>query len=208
MDRRGDPVTASTRKRGVSKMRKKDPRAILQLKITLAEIEPPIWRRVLVPAETDLGSLHDLLQAAMGWTNSHLHQFTLRDRRFSDPRLDDDGELEFEDERRVRLDQLVGAGQALGYEYDFGDSWEHEVLVEKILEPDSRMSYPACIAGARACPPEDVGGTTGYARLLESIADPRDPERDEFLTWLGGVFDPEGFDLNLTNRALRGGRPP
>ncbi len=197
---------ASTRKRGgLTKRRKREPTAIFQLKITLAEIEPPIWRRVLVPAEIRLDKLHDVLQAAMGWTNSHLHQFTIRDRRFSDPRFDDDGELEFEDERKVPLDRLVGAGQTLSYEYDFGDSWEHEVLVEEIREPESRMSYPACIAGARACPPEDAGGTPGYARLLESIADPKDPEHDEFLTWLGGVFDPEGFDLNLTNRALRWG---
>lgn len=194
---------ASTRKKPTTTTPKREATAVFQLKITLAGVEPPIWRRVLVPADIRLGKLHDVIQRAMGWTDSHLHQYTVGDRRFSDPRCDDDGELEFEDERKVTLDRLVGTGQALKYEYDFGDSWEHEVLVEKTREPDPRMSYPACIAGARACPPEDVGGTPGYDRLLESLADPEDSERHEFLTWLGGVFDPEGFDVNLTNRALR-----
>lgn len=183
--------------------KKTEPTTIFQLKVAVADIEPEIWRRVLVPADIGLGRLHAVLQAAMGWTNSHLHQFRLRDRTFSDPRLDVDGELEFEDERKVTLDRLVGKGQALQYEYDFGDSWEHELMIEKVVEPDSRLHYPLCIGGARACPPEDVGGVGGYLEFLIALRDREHGDHDQMVTWIGGAFDPEGFDLNLTNRALR-----
>src|SRR5690606_38131414 len=104
------------------------------------------WRRLLVPADIPLGKLHFVLNEAMGWTCSHLHSFVLRDRMFGDPRFDVDHELGFEDERKVKLNGLVGEGQMLRYEYDFGDSWEHEVLVEKRLEVDERLVYPLCIA--------------------------------------------------------------
>lgn len=183
--------------------KKSAPKSIFQLKVSLRDIEPEIWRRVLVPSNIPLGRLHAVLQAAMGWTNSHLHQFRLRDRTFSDPRLDDTGDLEFEDERKLALDRLVGAGQSLQYDYDFGDGWEHEVLVERVLEPDERLHYPICTAGARACPPEDVGGPGGYEEFLRALADPKQADHDQMVTWIGGVFDPDGFDVNLTNRALR-----
>src|SRR6478735_12516633 len=122
------------------------PKAIYQLKVTLEEIKPPVWRRLLVPADMPLHKLHTVLQEAMGWTNSHLHQFSLRDRHFADTSmLEDPEELNMEDERKERLQGLVGPGQSLIYEYDFGDSWRHTVLVEKQLEPDPRFSYPLCI---------------------------------------------------------------
>src|SRR5688572_23378825 len=123
------------------------PKAIYQLKVTLEDIKPPVWRRLLVPADMPLHKLHAVLQEAMGWTNSHMHQFILRDRKFGDSSIDDTGELGMEDERKVRLEGLVGLGQSFIYEYDFGDGWRHTVLVEKQLEPDLRLSYPLCIGG-------------------------------------------------------------
>jgi hypothetical protein len=176
-------------------------REVLQLKITLRHVEPPVWRRVLVPSTTTLGKLHFVLNEAMGWANSHLHSFTVGDRTFGDTRMDDVGELGFEDERQVRLTSLVTPGQALVYEYDFGDSWEHDVVFEASLQEDPRVHYPICIAGARACPPEDCGGVPGYEGMLESLADAESEEHHEILTWVGGLFDPEGFDLNRTNHA-------
>ncbi len=182
------------------------PPSIFQLKVTLEDIRPQIWRRLLVPSNATLDQLHAVLQEAMGWTNSHLHQFTLEDRRIGDPLADEDGGLQFEDERKVRLDHLLGEGQRLVYEYDFGDGWTHELLVEKVLEPDERIQYPLCVAGSRAYPPEDVGGPGGYENFLEALRDHAHEEHDEILAWVGGVFDPEGFDLNTVNRTLRGGR--
>jgi hypothetical protein len=182
---------------------RKSTASVFQLRLTLMQVEPAVWRRLVVPADITLGKLHFVLNESMGWTCSHLHLFALRDRSFGDPRLDVDRELGFEDERTIRLESLVDEGQSLRYEYDLGDSWEHDVLIEKRLEGDSRLSYPLCISGARACPPEDCGGVPGYARLVAALADPDNTDHDELLTWVGGHFDPEGFDVNRTNQALR-----
>jgi hypothetical protein len=111
-------------------------------------------------------------------------------------------DLNMEDERKVRLQSLVSPGQSLIYEYDFGDGWQHAVLVEKQLEPDPRFSYPLCTGGARACPPEDCGGPLGYADFLMALKDPTHPEHDDTVTWTGGGFDPKGFSLNSVNMAL------
>jgi hypothetical protein len=181
---------------------RKSTASVFQLRVTLKHAEPAIWRRLLVPADITLGKLHFVLNEVMGWTCSHLHSFALRDRRFGDPGLDADSELGFEDERKVKLESLVGEKQSLRYDYDFGDSWEHEVLVEKRLEVDERLCYPLCTGGARACPPEDCGGVPGYESLVAALADSDDDEHDELLTWVGGHFDPEGFDVNRTNQAL------
>lgn len=131
-----------------------------------------------------------------------MHSFALRDRTFG-PELDPDDELGFEDEHSVTLESLAGPRQSLQYEYDFGDGWEHEVLIEKRISSDARLQYPVCIGGARACPPEDCGGVPGYERLLQAIGNPKDPEHDEQVMWLGGYFDPDGFDVNRTNAAIR-----
>lgn len=175
---------------------------VFQLKVTLQEVEPPVWRRLLVPGGLTLAQLHRVLNEAMGWTDSHLHVFKAGDRHFGDPRADDAGELGFEDERRMTLERLGALLDFLVYAYDFGDGWEHTVLVEQVVEPDAREHYPLCTAGARACPPEDCGGPHAYADLLEALDDPEHERYDEFLTWVGGVFDPEGFDVNRTNAAL------
>lgn len=176
---------------------------IFQLRVELREVSPPVWRRLLVPSNISLAELHVTLNETMGWTNSHLHQFVLRDRTFGDPESDEDGELELEDEGKVRLEDLLGVGQSLNYEYDLGDGWQHTVKVEKALGRDEHRSYPLCIGGARACPPEDCGGPMGYERLLNVLENEDDDEHNDTLQWLGGFFDPEGFDVNRTNVALR-----
>ncbi len=186
------------------KKREKD-LAALQLKVTLLDVSPPVWRRLVVPAAMTLGELHFVVNEAMGWTCSHLHEFAVGDRRFGDPSIDPDGSGEFEDERKISLASVATEGATLRYEYDFGDDWSHEIVVEKRLPLDPRVAYPVCTAGARACPPEDCGGPFGYADLLDALRDERHPQHDEVVTWLGGVFDPEGFDVNRTNEAIRGG---
>jgi hypothetical protein len=179
---------------------------ILQLKVTLAEVKPPVWRRLLVPAEMSLAKLHDALQDAMGWTNSHLHCFGIERRRIGMVGVEEDSP-ELEDERRVRISSVLPKkGAKLVYRYDYGDDWEHVIEVEDVTVPDRRLAYPLCIAGARACPPEDCGGAGGYEDLLRALAEQEDDRHDELLTWVGGYFDPEGFDANAVNRLLRGDR--
>jgi hypothetical protein len=176
--------------------------AIYQLKVTLRHIRPPIWRRVQVPAELTLARLHDIVQDVMGWTDSHLHSFEIRSERFGVPSPEDWSPVR--DERRVRLaDVLVAPKEQALYTYDFGDSWEHAIVIEKILEPEPGADYPLCVAGRRARPPEDIGGPWGYGHMLEALADPSDPEREEYLEWLDGPFDPKAFDLAEANHLLR-----
>jgi len=167
-------------------------------------MRPPIWRRVQVPSDLTLAKLHRVIQAVMGWYDSHLHQFIVGKTYYGVPSLDEFSELELKDERKARLDQILSRSkQKIVYEYDFGDSWEHEIVLEKILAPDSRTRYPACLGGARACPPEDCGGVGGYANFLEAISDPDHEEHEEMLEWIGGEFDPEQFDVDLVNQGLK-----
>lgn len=176
---------------------------VYQLKVTLADSKPPIWRRLLVPENVTLYELHAILQIAMGWTNSHLHMFRIDEQIYGDPEDDEYGDLGTKDETRYRLNKVAGReGMKFHYEYDFGDSWEHTLLVEKILPTEKGASYPVCVTGKRACPPEDVGGVWGYDDFLEAIADPNHDEHDECLEWVGGEFDPEEFDLEEINTAL------
>jgi hypothetical protein len=175
---------------------------IYQIKITLDYIKPPIWRRVQVPSTMTLAKLHSVIQAVMGWFDYHLHQFEIDGEYYGVPHPDDFEEVL--DERKVRLDQIVaGEGTKFRYQYDFGDDWQHTLLVEKIVPPDSGVTYPICLKGKRACPPEDVGGPWGYAEFLEAIADPNHPEHEDMLEWSGGDFDPEAFDLADANAELR-----
>jgi len=193
-----EPKIVKTQKRRQSPV----PQRIYELKVTLREIYPPIWRQVHVRSDTTLAKLHEVLQFAMGWSNSHLHLFETEDERYGVP----DPELDLHDERRVRLDRLLTRlGDRMVYEYDFGDSWEHDVVLERILEPQKGARYPRVIAGQRACPPEDCGGVPGYEEFLSIIADPRHPEHEEMVEWAGGPFDPEAFDVNQKNRMLHGG---
>jgi hypothetical protein len=174
---------------------------IWQLKVTLREIDPPIWRRVLVRGSVTLGRLHSILQQTMGWTNSHLHLFEVGDKRYGT--LDPEWEMDVVDETKMRVSEAAPEPKAgFTYEYDLGDSWIHDVVVEKIIPPESTMLYPVCLDGKRACPPEDSGGVAGYADLLEILRNPAHEEHESTLQWVGGHFDPEGFDVNSANRAL------
>jgi hypothetical protein len=178
---------------------------VYQLKITLRGVRPPVWRRFLVSDATTLHQLHWIIQTAMGWTNSHLHQFIFGGEYYSEPIFELDGwGLEIKNEKGVRLRALgLEPKRKFAYEYDFGDSWEHEISVEKALAPEAGARYPQCVAGKRACPPEDCGGVWGYAHFLEVINDPSDPEHEEMLEWAGGSFDPEAFSIEEVNEALR-----
>lgn len=176
---------------------------IYQLKITLDEVQPPIWRRIQVPGNVSLLQLHFVFQIAMGWTNSHLHEFQIGGEHYGTP--DEDGwrEEEIKEEQEHRLEQVIPArGGHFSYLYDFGDSWKHTIKVEEILNPSKNRHYPACLGGARNCPPEDVGSTRGYEEFLEAINSPEHPEHEEYLIWVGGAFDPEGFDHEKTDLEL------
>lgn len=178
---------------------------VYQLKITLKAIRPPIWRRFQVPVDTTLARLHLIIQRVMGWTNSHLHEFVVDRRRYGTGLREwrEVGAPEVLNERRFTVaDVAPTAGRRLEYTYDFGDSWEHDIRVEKILPAEPGQRYPVCLAGARACPPEDCGSYPGYIGFLEAIGDPRNPEHEDMLQWIGGHFDPEAFNVEAVNRAL------
>lgn len=179
--------------------------AIYQLKVTLRDSRPPIWRRLQVSGATSLEKLHWIIQAAFGWTDSHLHQFIIDRQTYSLPEfeLDEFGD-EIKNERRAKLGQLgLVPKSKFVYEYDFGDDWDHEIVVEKVLEKEAGVSYPRCTGGKRAGPPEDCGGMWGYVRLQEVIKDPKNDEHQSMMEWLGGDFDPEYFNLEETNEQLK-----
>lgn len=185
-----------------------NPKQVYQLKVSLDEVMPPIWRRLLVVEDTSLVTLHEIIQRAMGWHNYHLHMFQIAGETYGDPADDEFGEFETKNETRYRLNQFGFREKAkFSYEYDFGDGWEHTILVEKILPADPAVQYPLCVTGKRACPPEDVGGVWGYEEFLETIADPNAGEHDEMLEWIGGEFDPEEFDLDGINQSLQHIKP-
>ena len=179
-----------------------DPITIYQIKVTLREIESPVWRRFQVQSYKNLHELHLTLQAVMGWTDSHLYAFTRGDLYYG---IREDLEyLEAKDARTVRLDEVVhGQGARIAYEYDFGDYWLHTLVLEEILETEPGRKYPFCLDGSRACPPEDCGGTSGYERLLEALRDPRHEDHIDMWLWAGEDFDPEAFDVDRVNRKLR-----
>ncbi len=174
-----------------------------QIKITLINSQPPIWRRVLVPSDIKLDALHDVIQVAMGWTDSHLHQFIANKNFYG--RRDENLHMDVEDETKYKLSQLVTKEKySLVYEYDFGDSWKHKILLEKILPFDANIALPICLKGKRACPPEDCGGVWGYEEFLDTLSDPKNPDYEEMMEWFGGKFDPEEFDLEEVNQNLDG----
>jgi len=177
---------------------------IYQIKVTLLRTVPPVWRRLLVPSDITLSNLHDLLQLAMGWTDSHLHEFLFRGQCYG-PTGPERGVAEAIDERKVRLNQLlVRAGAKILYTYDFGDGWEHGIVLEKGLPVDPNMAYPAATGGAGACPPEDCGGIGGFYSLLESLQNPRHPQHEELLEWVGEDYDPKKFSIEAINQVLHG----
>ena len=175
--------------------------AVLQLRITLADVaDPPVWRRVLIPSAYPLNRVHGVIQAAMGWQNAHLHAFRLGDETYAAP--DPEDEMGSLDETRFRLGDLVARVDRIDYEYDFGDGWEHALVVEARTVAQEGAGYPACVAGEGACPPEDCGGSPGFAEFKAVLAGPPSAERDELLAWAGGAYDPDRFDVSAANAAV------
>ncbi|NQV23035.1 MAG: GntR family transcriptional regulator, partial [Rhodopirellula sp.] len=184
--------------------------SVYRFKITLQDSDPVIWRRIETKDVT-LQELHVLIQTAMGWMNSHDHQFEIAGTRYIDPRLmeaalDDFGATEYSG---IRVSDLVsehGARLRIGYEYDFGDSWQHEVVLEQVTDSEPGIRYPRCLDGARACPPEDIGGVYGFADFVEAITNPSHSEHDDLLDW-HGPFDPAQFDATQATRRMKKGLP-
>lgn len=203
-----------------------------QLRIALHGTQPPIWRRVVVPGDITLAELHEIVQIVMGWYDCHLHQFVVKcpERKPSSMQLrelllkgmvgemtelmrgervfrdlsNEDLDVDGEDEREVTLRELCRKVKSkLLYEYDFGDGWEHTVEVQKIYPPELGVHYPVCLAGKRACPPEDCGGVWGYYDMLEALADPKHERHEEVAEWMDADFDPEALDLEGIHESLR-----
>lgn len=188
--------------------RPKTPQRIYRLHVELLHIAPAIWRTVLVPDMLTLARLDRVVQAAMGWTRSHLHEWRIEGQRYGIPDDDWDPPAALRDERRHTVGSVLADHvDAFDYVYDFGDDWRHRVVVQERLAADpERNGWPMCIAGANACPPEDVGGTPGYLDFLQAMRDPTHPEHLRYWRWNGGPFDPAAFSLNEANRAIRRAR--
>jgi hypothetical protein len=174
---------------------------IYQLKVSLRGSKPPIWRRLLVPGSITLHQLHQIIEIAMGWEGGHLHQFIIEDEYYGIPSSEDWEPVM--DESRIHVNKIAPAEKSkFIYVYDFGDNWEHEILVEKILLPETGIKYPLCIKGKRACPPDDVGGVWGYMEFVEAMRDPNHAEHDFYAEWWGDDFNPEEFDIEGVNKVL------
>jgi hypothetical protein len=192
------------------KSRKKTmaPESVYQLKVTLLYSRPPIWRRFQVESAVTLQRMHNILQVVMGWADSHLHGFRV-------PQPGQRGgrrqflSIEEADEKRTQLaDLLRRPKDRVIYEYDFGDGWEHEIVLEEVVARPSAARYPVVLSGRGACPPDDVGGIPGYYHFLEAIKDPKHPDHEDMVEWRGEDFDPERFDVQSVNRAFHGGWGP
>ena len=171
-----------------------------QLKVTLKDSDPAIWRRIAVPEDMTLARLHAVLQISMGWENDHMHAFRVGKQQFGERGMLDGAK----DESKVCLSEVFAkVGSKIVYEYDFGDSWEHDIVLEAKLSETAQVAAPVCVEGQRACPPEDCGGIYGYADMLEAISDKKHPEYKQLREWLGGPFDPERFDPRAVNNRLK-----
>ena len=179
---------------------------IFQLEIWLEDIKPRIWRSLAVRPFMKLDRMHMVIQKAMGWTNSHLHQFISSEGIYYSypyPGYDryDDGT---EDETFVKISDLIAApGDRLKYQYDFGDCWNHIIELKSIETAKPGAKYPVCLAGERACPPEDCGGPWGYADMLDILAGQDSDQKQEYEEWLGAKFDPEAFNIEKINRRIK-----
>jgi len=179
--------------------------SVHKLKITLVNVEPPVWRRLLVASSTTLAVLHSVIQGSMGWMDAHLYEFQIGTTRYGLEDEDGDFDSSFADAQETTLAALAPAGSSFVYRYDFGDDWEHRIdvdEVEEIVALAGGVRYPCCLDGQGACPPEDVGGPPGYEHFLEAIGDPDDEEHDDYLEWVGGSFDPTHFDIDDANRRV------
>lgn len=176
----------------------------LQLRIALRDVEPEVWRRVIVSGDLSLAQLHDTIQRAFGWQDKHLHEFRIGSFRYGRPDYDDDfpdAGPPLGDERRVTIAAALGGRRKFEYWYDFGDDWWHDIVVEAALDADARAPAKALVAGERACPPEDCGGPPGFFELVAALRDPKHPEHAEMRDWAGD-YDPDRFDLAKAVRAV------
>jgi len=188
-----------------------------QIKVTLKGMRPPVWRRLLVPADCSMDALHCAIQTAMGWSDAHLYAFRTKNRRIEIPDPDDMWDSSWsnspkpEDSADVLFSKIAEVGDQLIYEYDFGDGWEHAILIEKAIKTDDLSARKAeCLKGKRACPPEDCGGPWGYQNLLDVLTMPeheRNEDEKAFAEWIGHNWDAEGFDLNEVNQTLAKWKP-
>ena len=183
--------------------------SIHRLKITLRGVRPPIWRRIEVASNVTMHQLSAILEAAMGWSGGHLHAFEADGISYQLPNeFDDFSRYETIDERKARLAKVLSTvGAKLVFEYDFGDGWTHDVVVEATGPADPAVTYPRCVTGKRACPPDDCGGPWGYADLLEALADPGHPEHDDMLEWCGGPIDPDAFNPTAATASMQHAKP-
>ena len=178
------------------------PPTIYQLKVSLDGVRPEIWRRIQVPHDISLERLHKVLQCVMGWEDYHLYGFFIDGEEYGDPATNDFGS-DVRSARRAKLSSLIDrVGEMFSYRYDFGDDWEHRIILEAIAVAEPTIRYPRCLDGQRSCPPEDCGGIYGYTDLLEAIRDPRNEDHDRLVEWVGEDFDPERFDVALVNAML------
>ena len=179
---------------------------IFQIQIALKGFKPKIWRRILIPSDLFLSDFNKIIQTTMGWTNSHLNQF-IKNRIFYTKRMPDDDlwdEMDNVDYKKMKItDLLKKEKEKIIYEYDFGDGWEHDIILEKILAIDDKIKYPIWLTGKMNCPPEDCGGVWGYADMLEALKQPDHEEHDSYIEWLGGEYDPEYFDKDEVNEMLK-----
>jgi hypothetical protein len=179
---------------------------IYQIKVTLRNIKPAIWRRFHVKGAVSLNKLHDILQVVMGWESYHLYEFEIEGQSFGQPMEgygDMYSDIPIKNDKKIKLEKVVTNEKSrFLYTYDMGDNWSHEIFVEKILPEEKDKRYPVCLDGKRACPPEDCGGSWGYEDLLEALEKPDDPESEDLLEWAGD-YDPELFDIDKINRRLQ-----
>lgn len=173
----------------------------LQLHVELEDVTPAVWRRLLVPTSVRLAKLSEMLLATMGWSNSHLHCFNVGDVRYG-MQFDEYPDEEV-DEKTVTVLKALRNAKRFEYEYDFGDGWTHVGTIEAEFTSPIGLKAAVCLAGENACPPDDSGGPSGYAHMLEALADPKHEEHKDYLSWAGGPFDPTAFDLVTTNAILQ-----
>jgi hypothetical protein len=166
------------------------------IRIELEDTEPVVWRRCDLPLSASLAMLHDLIQVAMRWQDYHLHEFVIGEKVYGVP-YPEPGLVERKvyQSKGIRLGTLIERGVSeFLYIYDFGDNWQHRILIEEVRQGEPDTEYPRFVAGARRAPPEDVGGTTGFAEFLDAVTDPDHEEHDRMLTWCGGTFDPDDIE--------------
>ena len=176
---------------------------VVQLKVTLDNFEPVVWRRVLVPETVALPKLHRIIQELMLWWNYHLHVFEIDGVTFGQPEFDEDDDFNWKNERGVKIIKLVSVGESFNYRYDFGDNWSLAIEVEKLWPVRTALKHAVCVAGEFCAPPEDVGGIGGFREFLDAISNPHHDSHDGLVEWSGGHYDFTRFDIAEVNARLQ-----